>query len=142
MRTIARIVNYRGGIEPLKLAPIKLTVEGFMPLVIEYLGRGPRGQSLLSVAHYFQHPSGDLIADPDLEVEVLAGPDGTLPEDVRAWEPVAIQHSTGQYNRACWVDDEGRVRLNLREISDIRSFMRFWSRNLEEQGFLAAAKAN
>ena len=140
MRTIARIVNHRGGIEPLRLTPIRLAVEGFMPLVIEYVGRGPRGQSLISVAHYFQH-AGDLIADPDLEVEVTPGPGGTLPEDVRAWEPVAIQHSTGQYTRACWVDDEGGVRLNLREIADIRSFMRFWSRNLEEQGFLAAAKA-
>ena len=54
MKTVAKIIDLFGGLEALKQQPIRLKVEGFMPLVIEHVGVGPRGQPLVSVAHYYE----------------------------------------------------------------------------------------
>jgi len=130
MKHVQEIVERTGGLTQLKRQPIHLTVEGFMPLAIEYLGQGPRGGMLLSVMHHFEQ-NGDLMRDPDLEVEVLPGD---------RWEPVSYrQDSLGLFQEAVRVGDQGLdVRPQL--VADLKAFMRMWDRNLAEQGFVAAAR--
>jgi hypothetical protein len=43
MRNVQKIIDELGGLAALKLWPIRLEVPGFMRLVIEHVGRGPRG---------------------------------------------------------------------------------------------------
>jgi hypothetical protein len=45
-------IDTLGGLEALKHRPFRLEVPGFMRLVIEHVGAGPRGGELVSVAHY------------------------------------------------------------------------------------------
>jgi hypothetical protein len=52
MRNVQKIIDARGGMAVLKSRPIRLEVPGFMRSVIEYMGVGPRGGELVSVAHY------------------------------------------------------------------------------------------
>jgi hypothetical protein len=96
---------------------VKIENKGYMPLSIEKHG------SQVTIAHYFEH-GGDLIADPDMEFEVIEG----------EWSPVAIQHSTGHYFRAVEYRD-GKKFVSRNQLRDQRQFARLWGRNLIAQGF-------
>ena len=131
MKTVAKIIDLFGGLEALKQQPIRLKVEGFMPLTIEHVGVGPRGQPLVSVAHYYEQ-QGDLMADPDMTFEVA---DGT-------WSPVEFQQASPPvYQRAVLVDDDGKVLIKPKLLADLKRFAALWDRNLRDQGFLKAAQA-
>jgi len=80
MRNVQKIIDSRGGLTALKQRPIRLRVPGFMRLVIEHVGTGPRGGELVSVARYGEQ-NGDLMRDPEIVFEVAAG----------KWQPVSIQ---------------------------------------------------
>jgi len=62
----------------LRVAPeLKLTreiaksrVSGFMDLNLDILRRS-EGYRRISLSHYWKHPSGDMIADPDMEIAVF-----------------------------------------------------------------------
>ena len=71
-----------------------------------------------------QPQQGGLIADPDMEFEVIGG----------LWSPVAIQHATGQYYRAVEYRD-GKRFVNPRVYHDENRFAKLWGRNLLAQGF-------
>lgn len=43
MKTVQTIIDLLGGLARLRTHPIKIDVEGFMPLSIEFIGTGPRG---------------------------------------------------------------------------------------------------
>ena len=96
---------------------VKIESSGYMPLSIEKHG------SQITIAHYFEK-EGDLIADPDMEFEVIEG----------EWSPVAIQHSTGHYYRAVEYRD-GKKFVSRSQLLDQRQFARMWARNLISQGF-------
>ncbi len=131
MKNVKQIIEVLGGYERLKRQPIQLAVEGFMPLSVEYIGQGPRGGLLISVMHFYTQ-SGDLMRDPDLVVEVM------VPSD--EWLPVSYQQdSLGLYQEAVRVEDDG-LKVRSRLVNDLRGFMDLWDRNLEEQGFVAAAR--
>jgi len=69
MKTAQKIIDLFGGLQALRNNSIKLEVQGFMPLSIEFIGAGPRNLPLVSVMHFYtQH--GDLMRDPDMEFEV------------------------------------------------------------------------
>ena len=72
MKNVQKIIDIRGGLAALKQRPIRLEVPGFMRLVIEHVGTGPRGGQLVSVAHYGEQ-NGDLMRDPEIVFEVEAG---------------------------------------------------------------------
>jgi hypothetical protein len=131
VKNVKQIIDLLGGYERLRQEPIHLTVEGFMPLNIEYIGKGPRGGVLLSIMHHFtQH--GDLMRDPDLVVEVLVTSD--------EWLPVSYQQdSVGLYQEAVSVEETGLV-VQSRLVDDLNQFMQQWDRNLGEQGFVEAAR--
>lgn len=90
----------------------------YLPLTIE------RHESRITITHYFVQ-NGDLVPDPDMELEQLA--DGS-------WYPVAIQFATGHYRRAMEIR-EGKRFVNPREIREQVQFSRIWARNLIDQGF-------
>jgi hypothetical protein len=130
MRNVQKIIDSRGGLEALKQRPIRLQVPGFMRLVIEHVGRGPRGGELVSVAHYGEQ-NGDLMRDPEIVFEVAAD----------QWQPVSIQQDyIGSYREAVFVGENGKVFVRPAEVQDIASFARIWDRNIKHQGFLDAAK--
>jgi len=130
MRNVQKIIDSRGGLEALKQRPIRLEVPGFMRLVIEHVGTGPRGGELVSVAHYGEQ-NGDLMRDPEIVFEVAAG----------QWHPVSIQQDyIGSYREAVYVGEDGKVRIRPAEVRDIQAFARMWDRNLKHQGFIDAAE--
>jgi hypothetical protein len=109
---------------------IRLQVSGFKRLVVERVGRGPRGGELVSVAHYGEM-NGDLMRDPEIVFEVAAG----------SWHPVSIQMDyTGSYREAVSVGEDGEVYVRPALVSDIAAFDRVWVRNLKHQGFVDAAE--
>lgn len=129
MRNVQKIIDTRGGLEALKRKYIRLEVPGFMGLVIEHIGTGPRGGQLVSVAHYGEQ-NGDLMRDPEIVFEVVAG----------AWLPISIQQDyIGSYREAVYVGDDGRLYVRPAEVLDIQTFARVWDRNLKAQGFGDAA---
>lgn len=103
---------------------LRLTSGSFMDLVVEVLAR--RGQRLtLSLAHYFTQ-NGDLVPDPDMEVEVdLAA---------RTVRPLAIQ-TQAYFVRAVDHDDEGHEVVHTGRQRELRSFLAQWLSNLKSQGF-------
>lgn len=131
MRNVQKIIDSRGGLEALKQRPIRLEVTGFMRLVIEHVGRGPRGGELVSVAHYGEQ-NGDLMRDPEIVFEVAVG----------QWQPVSIQMDyLGSYREAVFTGEDGKVYVRPAEVKDIQAFARMWDRNIKHQGFVDAAKA-
>ena len=131
MKTVQAIIDLFGGLEALKQQPIRLKVEGFMPLVIEHVGVGPRGQPLVSAAHYYEQ-QGDMMADPEMTFDVADG----------IWSPVEFQQASPPiYQRAVSVDDNGKVLIKPKLLADLKRFTALWDRNLRDQGFLAAAQA-
>jgi hypothetical protein len=129
--SVKQIIEITGGMGRLRERPITVEVEGFMRLVIEHVGRGPRGGVLVSVAHYFEQ-AGDLMRDPEVLFEVLPHDGG--------WSPVSYtQDNLGLYHEAVhWSGDtlitDSTLALN------IAAFARQWSANLDAQGFVEAAR--
>lgn len=104
---------------------LRLSSPGFMDLVAEVLSR--RGDVLrVSLAHYFQQ-NGDLVADPDCEIEInLAS---------RNIRPLVIQMAFGPYVRAVDHDQDGMEVVHSRRSREIREFLVLWLRNLHDQEF-------
>jgi hypothetical protein len=131
MKTVASIINTFGGMEALAGSSLRVENGGYMPLVIESVGVGPRGLPLVSVAHYFEQ-NGDLMSDPEMTFEV---------DQAGTFYPISItQHPLGIYREAVFQDEQGRVLIKLGAKRDLEYFARIWDRNIKDQGFLAAAK--
>jgi hypothetical protein len=113
MESVREIIALFGGMDSLRERSIRVEVEGMMPLVIEYVGEGPRSGTLVSVAHYFVQ-NGDLMADPDLTVEV---------QNSGEWLPVAYQQDgLGIYQEAVYLEgDKVMEQQSLRPSAVIAS---------------------
>lgn len=131
MKTVERIIELFGGMEHLKEHPIKIKNGGFMDLHIEYIGTGPRGFPLVSVAHYYEQ-NGDLMRDPDMVFEVSQG---------MGWGPISYrQDGLGIFQESVFLNEEDKVMINPRLVLEMKTFARQWDKNLKEQGFLQAAE--
>lgn len=129
MRNVQKIIDTRGGMKALKQRPIRLQVPGFMRLVIEHVGTGPRGGELVSVCHYGEQ-NGDLMRDPDVVFEVAESD----------WLAVSIQQDyIGSYREAVFVGEDGKLYIRPAEERGIQAFARVWDRNIKSQGFVDAA---
>src|SRR5579875_3334609 len=110
MKNVQKIIDLRGGMATLKQRPIRLEVPGFMRLVIEHVGRGPRGGELVSVAHYGEQ-NGDLMRDPEVVFEIADG----------QWNPISIQQDyIGSYREAVYVSEEGKVFVGRQNCATSR----------------------
>ena len=132
MKTVQAIIDLFGGISQLPDNPIKIEVEGFMPLSIEFIGTGPREWPLVAVIHFYEQ-DGDLMRDPEMQFEV--DPEGI-------WHPVYYrQDSLMMVQGAVFRSSEtGEVMIRSKLIREFQQFMKLWDQNLQDQGFLDKAR--
>lgn len=104
----------------------KLKSSGFMDLNVDILYR-EKDSFTLALSHYYKHPSGDMIPDPDMEIRVF-------PVQKLA-EALSYQDSFG-YRRVYWEDN--KVDLNAKK--ELNEFLNIWLNNLVLQGFAAQQK--
>lgn len=131
MKNAQAIIEIMGGMVRLPDHYIRLENPGYMRLVIEAIGPGPRGLPAVSVAHYYEQ-NGDAMRDPEMTFEVAA--DGR-------WLPVHFENSgVGVYQEAVFTDG-GKVMCRPRLIKELAAFAKMWDRNLKDQGWLDVAKA-
>ena len=130
MKNVKAIIDLFGGLA--RYRHVRLECEGFMPLVVEAIGPGPRGLPAVSVAHYYTQ-AGDAMRDPEVVFEV---------DTEGQFHPVSFtQDNLGVYHEAVFVDDAGQVMVRPRLVKDLASFARQWDKNLKDQGFVEAARA-
>lgn len=104
---------------------LRLKSPGFMDLIVEVLQR--RGDILwVSMAHYFE-VNGDLVPDPDCELEIDLGR--------KTLRPLAIQTSFGPYTKAVTEDAQGNKVVHHVRLRDLSDYLKMWLSNLEAQNF-------
>lgn len=139
MKTVQEIITARGGIAAVHQSYISLENPPFMRLVVEVLnGPFPNGAYELSVAHYTTQ-NGDAMRDPEIVWHVVPAEN---PKDWQ-WRPLVVQMDfLGYYREVAQTAPDGTWHC-LRPVGarDLVSFGRKWNRNLREQGFLTAARA-
>jgi Domain of unknown function (DUF6908) len=137
MKTVAKIIEAYGGLEWLRQPGnyIRLENPPYMRLVIEHIGEGPRGLPAISVAHYYEQ-NGDAMRDPEIVFEV--NPDAWKTGE---WTPVSYrQDNLDIYQEAVFLVDTGKPMIRPKLLRDLKAFARQWDRNIEQQGFLTAAR--
>ena len=97
----------------------------FMPVHVELIGTMGEGY-LFSVAHYWEHPSGDLMADP--EMVFLRGEEGR-------YYPTYFKQDGGPFveQRSVHFKDGRASEINLDTQADQVDFAEMWMRNIREQ---------
>jgi uncharacterized protein YqiB (DUF1249 family) len=99
----------------------KSVVDGFMDLNLDILHRQP-DRIIIALSHYYRHPSGDMIADLDMEIAVY-------PQREMA-EALAYQDCWG-YRR---VYGEDGATVDVRAKRELNGFLNQWLTNLIQQG--------
>lgn len=98
----------------------KSKVDGFMDFNVDILHRTPE-RIIIALSHYYKHPSGDMIADPDMEVAVYPSREYA--------EALTYQDSFGYQSVKL---DSGQVNVRLQH--DLNKFLSQWLTNLIHQG--------
>lgn len=98
----------------------KSKVEGFMDFSVDILHRTPE-RIIVALSHYYKHHSGDMIADPDMEVAVYPSREYA--------EALTYQDSFGYQSVKL---DAGQVNVRLQ--GDLNKFLSQWLTNLIMQG--------
>lgn len=106
-------------------AVLKLTLPGYMPLVIRNAGL-----NRVSVYHYFMF-NGDAIPDPHILFWVT--PTG--------WYPLEVTQTIGGHRSYVRLNEAGtEVRwVNQRPQLDLARFAEMWAQNIQDQGWLTNA---
>ena len=98
----------------------KSEAPGFMDCNLDILQR--KGDVLrIAISHYYKHPSGDMIADPDMEVMVN--------RKTETAEALTYQDSYG-YQEV--YSEDGSCNESLQK--SLNEFLLMWLSNLYEQG--------
>lgn len=100
---------------------IKLKSAGYMDLNIDVLSRN-KDTTIIAMSHYYKHPSGDMIADPDMEIKLyhnIKSAEALTFQDIRSYRVV--------------YPEEGKV--NPRAKTELNHFLNYWLNNLKNQGF-------
>ena len=98
----------------------KSVVDGFMDFSVDVLHRTPE-RIIIALSHYYKHHSGDMIADPDMEVAVYPSCEYA--------EALTYQDSFGYQSVT---QDSGQVNVRLQ--GDLNRFLSQWLTNLIQQG--------
>lgn len=106
----------------------KSKVDGFMDLNLDILHRRP-DRIIIALSHYYRHQSGDMIADPDMEIAIY-------PLQEKA-EALAYQDCWGY--RRVYGDDGATV--DVRAKRELNGFLNQWLTNLIQQGHCIKAEA-
>ncbi|MDM5182011.1 DUF1249 domain-containing protein [Massilia sp. DJPM01] len=103
----------------------KLTAPGFMNLNVDILDRHHK-KIVIALSHYYKHPSGDMIADPDMTMAVYT--------ETESVEVLAYQDCFG-YRK---VYSEDGMTFSPSTKKELNSFLGQWLTNLLEQGHTLA----
>ena len=96
-------------------------VFGFMDLNLDRLT--PNGDvTAIALSHYYKHPSGDMIPDPDMEIRIMPAE--------RTAEALSYQDSFGY--RLVY-GEEGRI-VSTAVKQDLNQFLEQWLSNCLDQG--------
>lgn len=98
----------------------KSVVDGYMDLNLDLLDRTP-SKIVIALSHYYKHPSGDMIPDPDMVVAVY--PDKEQAEALSYQDLYSYREVYGSTAQA---DMNAKRSLN--------DFLNAWLRNLAQQG--------
>lgn len=107
----------------------KSVVENYMDLSLDVLERTPT-KIVIALSHYYRHPSGDVIPDPDMVVAVF-------PAEERA---EALSYQDLYSYQEVYSPDMGRA--NLRAKRSLNGFLNTWLRNLIIQGHQVVPAGN
>lgn len=132
-RNSIRDINARIFHKLLDVVPDLLTIEehgksvvsGYMDLNLDILHRNPE-RIIIALSHYYKHHSGDMIADPDMEIAVYPSREYA--------EALTYQDA---YSYQSVLQDEGVVDAKLQR--DLNDFLSQWLTNLKQQGHLVKA---
>ena len=105
---------------------LKLTKEGYQPLVFEYLGTF-NGFNNYSVSHYYVQ-NGDIMYDPDMQF--LEFGDQFIPYTYQL-DSLGVFHKAIEIRGGCMLK-------NAAMMKDMDSFATIWAKNIEVQGFVTA----
>ena len=98
----------------------KSEASGFMDFHLDILQR--RGDVLrIAISHYYKHPSGDMIADPDMEIMIN-----------RKTETVEALTYQDIYGYQEVYAEDGSCNQSLKH--SLNEFLLMWLNNLYEQG--------
>lgn len=97
----------------------KSAVPGYMNLNLDILHRTPE-RIIIALRHYYKHQSGDMIADPDMEIAVY-------PSREHA-EALTYQDTYGYQSVL------GAEGVDAKLQRDLNNFLSQWLTNLIEQG--------
>ncbi|MCL4781013.1 MAG: DUF1249 domain-containing protein [Gammaproteobacteria bacterium] len=106
----------------------KLKANGYMDLNVDILYKTEK-YTRIALSHYYKHPSGDMIADPDMEVRIW---------NYGAVEALSYQDAFG-YRRVYEDAEDGTVVYPVVKKS-LNSFLNTWLSNLIEQGHTVVEK--
>ena len=99
----------------------KSVVPGYMDLNLDVLWRGAT-KTIIALSHYFKHPSGDMIADPDMVLVIYA--------DRAMAEALSYQDSFGYQE----VYSQDGAIVDVRTKRELNQFLSQWLSNLIAQG--------
>lgn len=110
----------------------KMESGGYMDLNMDLISQN-KDEIVIALSHYYKHPSGDMIADPDMEIRIIPS--------MKMAEALAYQDTYG-YQRVYWTDDLSHKMHSIpREKKSQNSFLVMWLRNLKNQGFKREGEA-
>lgn len=127
--TVAMNIYSRNYKKLLKLIPTlldiktsaKLTAPGFMNLNVDILNRHHK-KIVVALSHYYKHPSGDMIADPDITMAVYT--------EAESVDVLTYQDCFGF--RTVYSPDGMAFSPSTKK--ELNSFLGQWLTNLAEQG--------
>lgn len=99
----------------------KSIVPNFMDLNLDVLHKRSN-RIVIALSHYYKHPSGDRIPDPDIELEVY--PKLEIAE--------ALSYQDSFCYRTIYSDDKGTEDIKAKR--ELNAFLDQWLSNLIEQG--------
>lgn len=99
---------------------VKLTAPGFMDLNVDVLQHHHK-KTVIALSHYYKHPSGDMIADPDMTIAVYS--------EAQTIEALTYQDCFGY--RRVYSDDMTAFSPSTKK--ELNSFLGQWLTNLLEQ---------
>jgi uncharacterized protein YqiB (DUF1249 family) len=99
----------------------KSTVEGYMDLNLDVIYKRSN-RIIIALSHYYRHPSGDMIPDPDMQIAVY-------PKLEQA-EALAFQDCYSY--RRVYGDDN--TTEDIKAKKELNAFLDLWLTNLIEQG--------
>ncbi len=98
---------------------------GIMAVDVDRLSDNDYG-TIWAISHYWKHPSGDRMADPDMTF--LVASNGIY--------PLTFQQDPGIYQEAVvWAEDGSISGYRRRQQRELKDFANRWMQNIEAQQF-------